>query len=125
MGRYDLELLERAHGFARSYIESLDERRVFPAEDALVALRRLDEPLPDGPSSPTNTLDLLEQLGSPATVAQTGGRYFGFVDGGMLPIGLAARWLADAWDQNTAHFVMSPIASKLEDVCERWLVELL
>jgi len=58
-------------------------------------------------------------------VNQTAGRYFGFVNGGMLPVGLAARWLGDAWDQNTAHYVMSPIDSRLEEICERWIVSLL
>jgi glutamate/tyrosine decarboxylase-like PLP-dependent enzyme len=67
----------------------------------------------------------LNQYGSPATAAQTGGRYFGFVNGGAIPVSLAARWLADFWDQNTALHVMSPIASKLEAVSESWLRELL
>ena len=38
---------------------------------------------------------------------------------------MAAKWLADAWNQNSALFVMSPVAAKLEDVCERWIVDLL
>lgn len=70
-------------------------------------------------------LQQLHEIGSPATVAQTGGRYFGFVNGGVVPASLAARWLSDFWDQNTALQVMSPIAAKLESVCEGWLRELL
>ncbi len=120
-----LDLLKQAHGYARRYLESLPERRVFPPEEALAALGELDEPLPEGGSPPRGTLETLERVGAPATVAQTGGRYFGFVNGGALPVGLAARWLADTWDQNTAHYVMSPVAAKLEEVCERWLVDLL
>jgi len=69
-------------------------------------------------------LELMHQYGSPATVAQTGGRYFGFVDGSVFPTALAAKWLSDVWDQNPALFVLSPIVSKLEEVCEKWLVEL-
>jgi len=38
---------------------------------------------------------------------------------------VAAKWLSDVWDQNAAFFVTSPIASKLEAVSERWIVELL
>ena len=33
--------------------------------------------------------------------------------------------MADVWDQNTAHYVMSPINSRLEEICERWIVSLL
>jgi hypothetical protein len=40
------------------------------------------------------------KFGSPATVATTGGRYFGFVIGGSLSAVMAASWLASAWDQN-------------------------
>jgi glutamate/tyrosine decarboxylase-like PLP-dependent enzyme len=47
------------------------------------------------------------------------------VNGGSLPVGLAARWIADVWDQNTAHYVMSPINSRLEEICEGWMVSLL
>jgi glutamate/tyrosine decarboxylase-like PLP-dependent enzyme len=47
------------------------------------------------------------------------------VNGGALPVELAARRMADVWNQNTAHYVMSPINSRLEEVCERWIVSLL
>ncbi len=57
-------------------------------------------------------------------MAQTGGRYFGFVNGGVIPVALAARWLSDFWDQNTALYVISPIAAKLEEVAQSWLREL-
>src|SRR5262249_23949770 len=59
--------------------------------------------------------------GSPATVATTGGRYFGFVIGGSVPAAMAANWLAAAWDQNAALRVMSPVAAELEDVVLGWI----
>ncbi len=82
-------------------------------------------PLSEGPTSNADVLELLHRFGSKATVAQTGRRYFGFVCGGILPSSLCAKWLADAWDQNPAMFVMSPIGAKMEEVCEKWLAELL
>ncbi len=124
MEEADLKLLERAHSYAREYIGNVSKMRVYPSEDALRDLDGFEEPLPDDPSEAAATLDVLQRIGAPATVAQSGGRYFGFVNGGMLPVGLAARWLADAWDQNTPHYVMSPVAAKLEEVCEGWLAEL-
>jgi len=85
----------------------------------------LDEVLPEGPTAPDAVIDLLDRIGSPATMATAGGRFFGFVHGGCLPAALAANWLAGAWDQNAALFTSSPIASRLEEVAQRWLVELL
>jgi len=118
-------LLDTARQFAAEYINSLDQRPVFPTEASLQAMATLDEPLPETSSDPASVLTRLHQIGSPAAVAQTAGRYFGFVNGGMLPVGLAARWLADTWDQNTAHYLMSPINSRLEEICQRWIVSLL
>ena len=86
--------------------------------------RAFDEPLPEASTAADSILRMLHEFGSPATTAIGGGRYFGFVNGGALPIGLAARLLADVWDQNAALHIMSPIASKLEQICENWLVEL-
>ena len=68
---------------------------------------------------------MLDEIGSPATVMTTGGRYFGFVNGATLPASLAANWLAAAWDQNAALRIMSPVAAELEEVVIRWVCEAL
>ena len=117
-------LLDLVHRYASEYLNDVDTRGVFPTDESITNLAVFDEPLPFAGADPGDTLALLHSHGSPATVAQGGGRYFGFVTGGAHPPALAARWLADAWDQNTALYVMSPIAAKLENVCERWLNEL-
>jgi glutamate/tyrosine decarboxylase-like PLP-dependent enzyme len=118
-------LLEQAKGYAYQYLDGLEGGRVFPDSEAVEALSALGGPLPDSPGDPSAILELLHEVASKATVAQSGGRYFGFVNGGNFPVGLAARWLSDAWDQNSALYVMSPAASKLEETCERWIVDLL
>ncbi|MGB1840362.1 MAG: pyridoxal phosphate-dependent decarboxylase family protein [Longimicrobiales bacterium] len=120
-----ISLLNDALQYAEEYLRTVDDRPVFPTTEALHALGSFDEPLPDRSTEASETLAILHRVGSPGTVAQVGGRYFGFVNGGALPVGVAARVLADVWDQNTAHYVMSPVAARLEAVCERWLSELL
>src|SRR5262249_52855780 len=83
------------------------------------------EPLTDAGADPADTLRLLEEFGSPATVASAGRRYFGFVNGATEPVALATAWLASAWDQNAALPMMSPVSAKLYDVASRWLVDIL
>ncbi|GIK39142.1 MAG: aspartate aminotransferase family protein [Chloroflexota bacterium] len=119
------ELLQDAAARAGHYLETLTDRSVVPSPEAIARLFQLDEPLPDEPTGPEQVLALLDEIGSPATIASAGGRYFGFVTGGSLPAALAANWLAGAWDQNSALSVMSPVAAKLEEVALRWLLEVL
>ena len=69
-------------------------------------------------------LKSLHEAGSPATMATMGGRFFGGVIGGSLPITVAAHWLADAWDQNACLFEISPISSYLEEIVLTWLLDL-
>jgi glutamate/tyrosine decarboxylase-like PLP-dependent enzyme len=118
-------ILEQAKEYAFDYLDGVADRRVSPDMDALAGLAAFEEPMPEQPQKPEAILAQLQTYGAPATCAQGGGRYFGFVNGGITPAGLAARWMADAWDQNSALYVMSPVSSKLEELCERWLVDLL
>jgi len=64
-------------------------------------------------------------VGGPATVTTTGGRFFGFVNGGTLPASLGASWLVGAWDQNAALRVMSPVVAEIEEITLRWVCEAL
>jgi glutamate/tyrosine decarboxylase-like PLP-dependent enzyme len=118
-------LLKRAARDAMDYLEGEDLRSVAPSPKAVAALSALRGPLPPGPTSPEAVLHLLHEYGSPATVAKTGGRFFGFVNGGCLPAALAASWLVSAWDQNAAFFVQSPTAITLEEIALEWVRELL
>jgi glutamate/tyrosine decarboxylase-like PLP-dependent enzyme len=110
---------------AKRYVRQAGVRRVSPAEADLAALAGLHEPFPETPSDPQEVLAKLNEIGSPTTVTTTGGRYFGFVNGGILPAALAANWLAGAWNQNASLRAMSPIAAELEEVVLRWVCEAL
>ncbi|MCL2579756.1 MAG: pyridoxal-dependent decarboxylase [Oscillospiraceae bacterium] len=121
----DDAIYEQAKEYALDYIKSVDDRGVWPSDQAIEGLANFSEDLPETGTDTYEILKLLHEYGSPAATAQTGGRYFGFVNGGAIPAALAAKWIADVWDQNAALNAMSPIASALEDVCEKWVVDLL
>jgi glutamate/tyrosine decarboxylase-like PLP-dependent enzyme len=114
------QLLSDTAARAARYLSSIADRRVAPLPEDTARLGELGGPLPEQPCDPASVVALLDECGSPATVASTGGRYFGFVIGGALPAALAANWLATAWDQNAGLRVMSPVAAILEDVALAW-----
>src|SRR5438067_9017966 len=107
-----------------AYLEGVRDRRVSPDSAAVAALGALGGPLPVEGEPAQDVLALLDTVGSPATVAISGGRYFGYVIGGALPAARAANVLAAAWDQNAGLRVMSPVAAALEDIALGWMLEL-
>jgi len=118
------EIFETAKRSAFEYADGVFSRRAYPTKEAISDLDGFAEDLPMGRGDGMEIIRMLHALGSPATAASTGGRYFGFVNGAAIPAALGAKWLADFWDQNSALFKMSPVSSKLEDVCQGWLREL-
>jgi len=118
------EIFKQAQQYAFEYLENIFERNVYPTQDALEKLSVFDEELPVNSTTSKNVLEQLNKFGSPTTTATLGGRYFGFVCGSAVPVGLAAKNLGTYWDQAPAMNVLSPIGSKLESVVEKWLVDL-
>src|SRR5258708_23193177 len=116
-------LVEAARRAAR-YLNAVETRRVFPLPEDIARLYALGGAFPEGPSDAEAVLGLLDDVGSPATVTNANGRYFGFVNGGTLPAALAANWLAGAWDENSSFWVMSPVSSKVEEIAGGWLREI-
>lgn len=118
------ELLENAAQRAITYLESLESRGVAPSAEAVARLALLDGPLPEGPNEAEVALRWLDEMGSAATMAMAGPRFFGFVIGGSLPVTLAANWLASAWDQNSALYNATPGTAYFEQIALRWVLEL-
>ena len=116
-------IFEMAKEYAFDYMDGIPERNVYPKEVDLLKLKSFYEPLPQIGTDEEEILSTLHLNGSPNTLAQTAGRYFGFVNGGALPVTLAVKWLTDVWDQNSVLYVASPVAGVIEEVCEKWIVE--
>ncbi|HEU5278362.1 MAG TPA: pyridoxal-dependent decarboxylase [Gaiellaceae bacterium] len=118
-------LLQRTAELAADFLESIDDRPVFPTASADELRAALGGPLPDGPTDPRTVVEELAADAGRGIVAIPSGRYFGFVIGGGLPAALAADWLTSAWDQNAGLYAGGPAASVVEQVVHEWVCELL
>jgi glutamate/tyrosine decarboxylase-like PLP-dependent enzyme len=118
-------LLRRTAELAADYIESLDDRPVFPHVSADELRASLGGPLPETPTDPQDVVEALAKAADPGLVAMGSGRYFGFVIGGALPAAVAADWLTSAWDQNAGLYAGGPSASVVEQVVRDWVCDVL
>jgi glutamate/tyrosine decarboxylase-like PLP-dependent enzyme len=119
------ELLRRTAEIAADFVESLDERPIWPPATVDELRAALGGPLPDGPTEPLEVVELLAETADRGVVAIPSGRYFGFVIGGALPAAVAGDWLATAWDQNAGLVVGGPAAAVVEEIVGDWLKDLL
>jgi glutamate/tyrosine decarboxylase-like PLP-dependent enzyme len=119
------DLLRRTAEIAADYLETLDERPVFPRTSPDELREALGGPLPEEPLDPAEVVGELAAAAEQGVVAIGSGRYFGFVIGGALPAALAADWLTTAWDQNAGLYAAGPSASVVEQVTREWLLDLL
>ncbi len=121
-----MKLLDDVATRAARYLDTLDDRPVFPDADDVARLRAyLQGPLPAEPTPAAEVVADVDRLGSPATVASTGGRYFGLVIGGSVPASLAVGWLSLAWDQNAGLQMCSPTGAAFEEGALRDLLDVL
>ncbi|HYP23440.1 MAG TPA: aminotransferase class V-fold PLP-dependent enzyme [Actinomycetota bacterium] len=117
--------LDAAHELALRYVESLPDRHVGGTASRDALLDALGGLLPEGPDDPAGVVRRLADAADPGLVATSSGRFFGFVEGGVLPAALAADWLTSVWDQNPGFSVLSPAAAAAEEVVAGWMLDLL
>ncbi|HEX2057147.1 MAG TPA: pyridoxal-dependent decarboxylase [Actinomycetota bacterium] len=119
------ELLALARDLALRYVETLDDRPVAGVASPSDLAAAFGGTLPDDPEDPREVVKRLADAAEPGVVATSGGRFFGFVEGGVLPAALAADWLTSTWDQNPGFHVLSPAAAAAEEAVAGWLLDLL
>ena len=118
-------LLRQTTEHALAYLQALPDAPV-GATATLEQLReRLGYPLPNSPQDPAKVIRQLVANVEGGLTGSAGGRFFAWVIGGSVPAALSADWLTSTWDQNAGMFTVAPAAAVVEEVCGRWLLELL
>ena len=70
-------------------------------------------------------IDELVRLVEGGLQTTIGPRFFGWVMGASEPAGVAADWLVSAWGQNAGYQSTAPAMAAIEEMAERWLLDIL
>ncbi len=117
--------LKRAAELAAEYIESFDTQKVTSEPDPEVLAAKLRKELTADGLPPLQVLEELNRDAREGLLNSAGGRFFGWVIGGGIPVSIAADWLTAAWDQNAAAYACSPSAAIVEEIVGGWLKDIL
>ncbi len=123
--KLERKLLERVVSHTLEYRADDSVQPVYPATSPAELRQHLDKPLPAAPSDPIDVIDQLVADVEGGLVRSTSGRFFGWVMGGNVPAALAADWMTSTWDQNAGMYAVAPAAAIVEEVCGKWLLDLL
>lgn len=118
-------VLQRAAELAAAHIESFDSHRVSHEPDPEALKAKLRKELTADGLPPLQVIEELAEDARDGLMQSAGGRFFGWVIGGTIPVSLAADWLTSAWDQNAAAYACSPSAAIIEEVVADWLKDIL
>ncbi len=116
--------LDSAYAHSISHLEHLDDTSVAPTLDAEALRSRIAQSLPDEGVPADKVIEELVHDVDGGLIGSAGGRFFGWVIGGVLPAALAADWLTSAWQQNAALYATSPAAAIVEETVGEWLKDI-
>jgi glutamate/tyrosine decarboxylase-like PLP-dependent enzyme len=118
----DLEkLLDRAKAHALAYRNA--EKSL--TRDYHAMRDRVTQPTPETGADPAQVIDELVRLVEGGLQTTIGPRFFGGVMGASEPAGVAADWLVSAWGQNAGYQSTAPAMAAIEEMAERWLLDIL
>ena len=117
--------LEAAMRHAVAHLEKLDDASVAATADVATLRSQLVKDLNNDGLPPEQVIEELARDVQGGLLGTAGGRFFGWVIGGVVPAAMAADWMTSAWQQNAALYACSPAASVVEEVVGDWLKDIL
>lgn len=110
---------------AVGYREAVAADPKLPRADYHTMLETFAEALPEEGTDAVALIEGLAAMAEPGLMPMAGPRFFAWVIGASHPAGVAADWLVSAWGQNSAYHTPTPATAAIEEIAERWLVEIL
>jgi len=110
---------------ALAYRTSLKDAPVTPDLRPAEMTVHIDSALPEKGKSAHSVIEELVASAGSGLQGHSSPRFFGYVCGGSMPVGVAADFLVSAWGQNAASSWESPSAAYIEQIVCQWCLELL
>ena len=117
--------LDLAYRHALRFLEGAREGAADASFDQAEARRRLGAVLPECSTPDEIVIEEFAVAAEGGIVPTMGGRFFGFVIGGVHPAGVAADWLSAAWDDSPGTPLASPFGCAVDTIAGEWALELL
>ena len=118
------ELLDKARQYGQDFLNELPEQ---PAYQSTESMGRgvYDLPIEDQPRSFEKILQVLKTEVDTPGLNSASGRHAGYIPGGSLYPSAIADYLASLTNRYTGIFFSSPGAVRIENLCIRWMCDLL
>lgn len=116
--------MDAAYTQARQMVQTFPTRAVGLPVTPEAMREAFDDPLPLDGVEAAVALDEWLVRAEPGITASAGPRFFGWVQGGVTPGGMAGDWMTTALDQHGMLWQASPAAIATEHAAVRWLKEM-
>ncbi|KAK2762588.1 hypothetical protein FQN54_000761 [Arachnomyces sp. PD_36] len=118
-------VLQQTFDHVLRYLGNLHKTSVATTTSLSDLRQKLNLTFPERQTEANEVINDLVEATNGGLLGSTGGRFFGWAVGGTLPSALAADWPTSARNQNGALSAVSPTVAVIEEVCGKWLKELL
>lgn len=121
----EIAALKLADDSALRFRKDLPERDIPPLRRVDEMLKTFRRPLNEQPIPASQVIADLIADADPGLNAMPSGRFFGYVIGGSMPVGVAADHLVSAWGQNAGSNFETPAITGIENAVGDWALDLL
>ena len=110
--------------YGQSFLEDLENKKAFVETDDKAA-KILEHPLSEEPSDLKDILKLIENEVDTSGLNPASGRHLGYIPGGGIYPSALADFIAAVSNRYAGVFFSSPGAVRIENMCIRWMCDLI
>ena len=110
--------------YGQSFLEDLENKKAFVETDDKAA-KILEHPLSEEPSDLKDILKLIENEVDTSGLNPASGRHLGYIPGGGIYPSALADFMAAVSNRYAGVFFSSPGAVRIENMCIRWMCDLI